>query len=296
LSAVLCNVREPDRVREAFAAEAPEIVFHTAALKHVTMVENHPCEGVLTNIVGTAQVAAAAAHCGAAQMIMVSTDKAVAPSSIMGATKRIAEALLPTEGRGVTRYCVVRFGNVLGSTGSVVPIFRAEIEAGGPVNVTHPDVERFFMTIPEAVQLVLHAASSSSIGTDTRLRKFALEMGSPVKIVDLARQMIELSGRRPDVDIAIQFTGLRPGEKLTEALIDANETGARHMPGVTEITTRAGEVGLAAEQIALFADLAASGDAGAVRDLIAETLARVREGDKVVRHRPLGLVGLRAAT
>ena len=296
LSAVLCNVREADRVREAFAAEAPDIVFHAAALKHVTMVENHPCEGVLTNIVGTAHVAEAAASCGAAQMIMVSTDKAVDPSCIMGATKRIAESLLPAEGSGLTRYRVVRFGNVLGSTGSVVPIFRAEIEAGGPVSVTHPDVERFFMTIPEAVQLVLHAAASSSVGADTKLRKFALEMGSPVKIVDLARQMIELSGRRPDVDIAIRFTGLRPGEKLSEALIDDNEIGLKHMPGVTEIGTRRGGAGLTADEVAQFAVLAGSGDNTAVRDLIADTLHRVREGDAAVRPgRTAKVVGLRAA-
>ncbi len=169
VSAILCNVREAERVREAFVSEAPDIVFHAGALKHLTMVENNPCEGVLTNIVGTANVAAAAAFCGATQMVMISTDKAVAPSSFMGATKRIAESLLPAEGQAATRYCVVRFGNVLGSTGSVVPIFRAAIEAGGPVTVAHPDVERYFMTIPEAVQLVLHAAALSSAGPNNSL-------------------------------------------------------------------------------------------------------------------------------
>jgi O-antigen biosynthesis protein WbqV len=284
LSAVLCNVREEERVREAFLAAAPDIVFHAAALKHVTMVENNPCEGVLTNIVGTANVMAAAAFCGASQMVMVSTDKAVAPTCVMGATKRIAESLLPAEGQGVTRYCVVRFGNVLGSTGSVVPIFQAEIEAGGPVRVTHPDVERYFMTIQEAVQLVLHAAALSSAGPDNSRRKFALDMGSPVKIVDLARQMIELSGRRPDIDIAIQFIGLRPGEKMAEALIDSNEIEANHLPGVSEIAPRTPEGRLTPELVAKFKSAANAGDDQAVRGLITEALSSVRRGAEILYH------------
>ena len=231
--AILCNVREEARIREIFIAERPEVVFHAAALKHVTLVENNPCEGVLTNVLGTWNVAAAARECGAHEMVMISTDKAVSPTNIMGATKRLAEALLPAHADGDTRYCVVRFGNVLGSTGSVVPIFKDQIERGGPVTVTHEDVERFFMTIPEAVQLVLHATALRSEGSKRALRKFVLEMGHPVKIVDLAREMIELSGGVPGVDIAIEITGLRAGEKLTEKLVDENEVATSCVPGIT---------------------------------------------------------------
>jgi O-antigen biosynthesis protein WbqV len=276
ISAVLCNIREGDRVRDAFNAAAPDIVFHAAALKHVGLVEDHPCEGVLTNIIGTANVVTAASACGAAQMTLISSDKAVDPACVMGATKRIAESLLPVNGRETTRYCVVRFGNVLGSTGSVVPIFQAAIAAGGPVTVTHPDVERYFMTIPEAVQLVLHASAFNCEGGDLSLRKFVLDMGEPVKIVDLARQMIALTGKRPDVDIAIRFTGLRRGEKLTESLVDADETEARRLPGMSEIASIHGPFALGPELLARFTFLARLGDNRGVRELITDTLTRVR--------------------
>ncbi len=284
LTALLCNVRDASRVNEVFAGERPDIIFHAAALKHVTLVENNPCEGVLTNVLGTWNVATAAAECAAAQMVMVSTDKAVAPSNVMGATKRLAESLLPTGGRGTTRYCVVRFGNVLGSAGSVVPIFRSQIESGGPVIVTHPEVERYFMTIPEAVQLVLQSAALNSGGEAMALRKFVLEMGDPVKIVDLARQMIVLSGRTPDVDIAIKFTGLRPGEKMTEALLDSNEIGAPCMQGITEIAARSEEGIVSDDLVSQLSRLAREGDAAALRNLIKKSLAAVREPETQVRR------------
>jgi O-antigen biosynthesis protein WbqV len=275
--AFLGNVRDEGRIREVFMAERPDLVFHAAALKHVTLVENNPCEGALTNVLGTWNVAAAARECGAGEMVMISTDKAVDPTNIMGATKRIAEALLPAHADGNTRYCVVRFGNVLGSAGSVVPIFKDQIERGGPVTVSHEDVERYFMTIPEAVQLVLHATALRFNDVREGLRKFVLEMGDPVKIVDLARQMIELNGGIPGTDIAIEITGLRPGEKLTETLIDENEIATPCVPGITEIHTTSPEGVIGWAPISRLAALARVGDAQAVLKLVASNLSAVRE-------------------
>ncbi|WP_375269962.1 polysaccharide biosynthesis protein, partial [Phenylobacterium sp.] len=183
-AAVLCDVRHAGRLNAAFAAQRPDLVFHAAALKHVAMVERHPCEGVLTNVIGTWNVAEAARACGAAQMVLISTDKAVDPSNVMGATKRLAEAVIQAQqssGAG-TRFAAVRFGNVLASAGSVVPIFKSQIERGGPVTITHPDMTRFFMTIPEAAQLVLHATAASA-DDEAQTRLFLLEMGEPVRIM-----------------------------------------------------------------------------------------------------------------
>lgn len=239
--AILANVRDHDRVSDVFSAERPDIVFHAAALKHVALVENNPAEGVLTNVLGTWNVIQAAAAHGVAQFVLISTDKAVAPTNIMGATKRIAEALLDLAPQGSTRMTAVRFGNVLGSAGSVVPIFRDQIARGGPVTVTHPDVNRFFMTIPEAVQLVLHSAAIGAASKVMEPRKFLLEMGEPVKIADLARQMIELSGKTPDVDVMIRFTGLKPGEKLAEVLSDENEQVRPCLEGIMELIWQRGE-------------------------------------------------------
>jgi len=239
---VLCDVRDAARLQLVFAAEAPQIVFHAAALKHVTLVENHPCEGVRTNVLGSRNVAAAARACGAAHLALISTDKAVAPASVMGATKRVAEAIVrqfganPQSGEGGTRVSVVRFGNVLGSAGSVVPIFQHQIARGGPVTLTDAQVERYFMTIPEAVQLVLRAVALSAGDREPPTGVLTLEMGEPVKIIDLARRMIELQGLVPDRDIEIRITGLRPGEKLTEALVDVNEIARPKAPGITEAT------------------------------------------------------------
>jgi O-antigen biosynthesis protein WbqV len=234
---VLCDVRNATRVVNAFTDERPDLVFHAAALKHVSMVERHPCEGVLTNVIGTWNVAEAARACGAAQMVLISTDKAVDPTNVMGATKRLAEAVIQAQqvGEGGPCFSAVRFGNVLGSAGSVVPIFKSQIERGGPVTVTHQDMARYFMTIPEAAQLVLHATAASAEGEASRARLFLLEMGEPVRIMDLARQMIALSGATPGKQIEIEITGLRPGEKLTEALLDETERSLPCAPKVLEV-------------------------------------------------------------
>lgn len=273
----LCDVRDERAVLGAFRAEAPEIVFHAAALKHVTLVENHPCEGVLTNILGTANVAEAAGQVGASNMVMISTDKAVEPSNVMGATKRLAEAVIRSQhGRSTTAFSVVRFGNVLGSAGSVVPIFREQIERGGPVTVSDPEVERYFMTIPEAVQLVLHATAESAALTRTDPSVFVLDMGQPVKIVDLARNMIALQGLTVGEDIEIRFTGLRPGEKLSEALIDSNERIVSRLDSVFEVEDRNGGVGLSSMQLRTLVDLARSGDDEATPRAVHAQVQRLR--------------------
>jgi O-antigen biosynthesis protein WbqV len=222
----LGDIRDRERIMALFADEQPDIVFHAAALKHLPLAEINPSECVLTNAIGTRNVADAARAVAAKAMVMISTDKAVHPSSVMGLTKRIAETYcqaVDVDGEPTTRFVTVRFGNVLGSTGSVVPLFERQLAAGGPLTVTHPDVERYFMTCGEAVQLVLQTAAHAVAGLGERGRIFVLDMGEPVKIVDLARQMIRLAGLEPDRDIAIKFTGLRHGEKLTEVLSDADE-------------------------------------------------------------------------
>jgi O-antigen biosynthesis protein WbqV len=197
----------------------------------VPIVEENPVEGVLTNVVGSRNVAEAARAAGVRLFVMISTDKAVNPTSVMGAAKRIAEGLcqaLDLQGAGRpgasgTRFVTVRFGNVLGSTGSVVPLFARQLAAGGPLTVTHPEVTRFFMTVREAVELVLEASSSSAVENEARGKIFVLDMGTPVRIADLARQMIRLAGMTPERDISIEFIGLRPGEKLHEELFHSGE-------------------------------------------------------------------------
>ena len=219
-SAVLGDVRDEGRLAAVFSREKPELVFHAAAFKHVPLNEQNPNEAVLTNAIGTKAVADACLEHGAAVMVLISTDKAVEPSSVMGASKRLAELTcqaLAGDG-GATRFVIVRFGNVLGSTGSVVPLFERQLARGGPLTVTDPEITRYFMTTREAVELVLQA---SAIPADQGGRAggiFVLDMGEPVRIQDLARQMIRLAGRRPDKDVALEFTGLRPGEKLHERL------------------------------------------------------------------------------
>jgi O-antigen biosynthesis protein WbqV len=263
---VLCDVRDAARLDLVFAAEKPEMVFHAAALKHVTLVENHPCEGVRTNVLGSRNVAAAAKACGATHLALISTDKAVAPASVMGATKRVAEAVVRQVGSGQkTRVSVVRFGNVLGSAGSVVPIFQHQIARGGPVTLTDAEVERYFMTIPEAVQLVLRAVALSAGDMEPPTGVLTLEMGEPVKILDLARRMIELQGLVPDRDIEIKITGLRPGEKLTEALVDVNEITRPKAEGVTEATPLAPLPPIPPEALAALETAALAGDEFAVR-------------------------------
>ena len=276
-AAVLCDVRNASRVTAAFKAQAPDLVFHAAALKHVSMVERHPSEGVLTNVVGTSNVAEAAKACLAGQMVLISTDKAVDPTNVMGATKRLAESVIQgqkTVGRG-TRFSAVRFGNVLGSAGSVVPIFKSQIERGGPVTVTHPNMARFFMTIPEAAQLVLHATATCAEGEGHDARLFLLEMGEPVRIMDLARQMIALSGRTPGKDIDIEITGLRPGEKLSEALLDETERSLPCAPKVLEVVSNSPQM-ITPAHLAALADLAAVGDVEEVRRALFDLVAQVR--------------------
>ena len=226
--AVLADVRDRARLARIFAEHGPELVFHAAALKHVPMVEAHPAEGALTNTIGTRNVADLARAGGVAAMVAISTDKAVNPSSVMGATKRLAESYCQALDRaaapGATRFVTVRFGNVLGSTGSVVPLFQRQLAAGGPLTVTHPRMERYFMTVREAVELVLQASAlgtGDTAGTGGKL--FVLDMGAPVRIADLARRMIRLAGLKPDRDVKIVFTGLRQGEKLAEELFHAAE-------------------------------------------------------------------------
>ena len=222
---VIADVRDRSRISELFIEERPAIVFHAAALKHVPIVEQNEREGVLTNIVGTRNVADAAVEAEVDAMVLISTDKTIRPTSVMGATKRAAEGYCQAcDVSGThTRFVTVRFGNVLGSAGSVVPLFKQQILAGGPVTVTHPDVRRYFMTIREATQLVLQAAASAMRTDSGRGDIFVLDMGEPLRIVDLARTMIVLSGLRPDDDIAIKFIGLRPGEKLFEELFDRDQ-------------------------------------------------------------------------
>lgn len=247
----VADICDSVRVRNIFSVHRPQVVLHCAAHKHVPMMERNPGEAIKNNIFGTKIVADAAADAGTDAFVMVSTDKAVNPTSVMGAAKRFAELYIqskngavhrdgespedilsddggPDENRSTTRFLAVRFGNVLGSSGSVVPIFKKQIAAGGPVTVTHPDMKRYFMTIPEASQLVLQAGA---IGNGGEI--FVLDMGEPIKIVDLARELITRSGLRVDDDIVIEFTGIRPGEKLYEELAGhAEETRPTSHPKI----------------------------------------------------------------
>ncbi len=302
---VIADVRDAARIAAVFTAEAPALVFHAAALKHVPMVEDNPLEGLLTNAAGTRIVADAAAACGARAMVLISTDKAVNPSSLMGASKRVAEMYCQAldirarqRGRGL-RCVTVRFGNVLGSTGSVVPLFRRQLERGGPLTVTHPDMQRYFMTVREAVSLVLQASvagvadDADTVGAASAVAGggtpgggiFVLDMGAPVRIVDLARQMIRLAGLRPEQDVAIAYTGLRPGEKLFEELFHGHEppVPTAH-PGLLMAVPRtadATEVGRAIDAIAAFCH------AGQARPALAAVLALVPELTRAPAETPL---------
>ncbi len=235
----LCNIRDAGRVNQIFSRHRPELVFHAAALKHVPIVELNPCEGVLTNVIGTMNIADAARRTNAMAMVQISTDKVVNSTGVMGATKRLAELYcqaLDLDGVGTansTRFMTVRFGNVLGSSGSLIPLFQRQLAKGGPLTVTDPEMTRFFMTVREAVELTLQA---SAYGLEERVGEgeiFVLDMGEPVKIIDVARRMIRLAGLTPDVDVNIEIIGCRPGEKLFEELFDSSEKRVNSpIPGV----------------------------------------------------------------
>ena len=219
LTVLIGSVRNTARVESVIDRYRPQLIFHAAAHKHVPLMEESPHEAIKNNVMGTFKMAKAAAKFGVKKFVLISTDKAVNPTNIMGASKRLCEMVVQMMGRkSDTDFSIVRFGNVLGSNGSVIPLFKKQIENGGPVTVTHPEITRFFMTIPEAVSLVLQSGCYSKGG-----EIFVLDMGQPVKIADMARNLIRLSGYEPDVDIKIEYTGLRPGEKLYEELLMSEE-------------------------------------------------------------------------
>jgi O-antigen biosynthesis protein WbqV len=274
------------------AGEQPQIVFHAAAMKHVPMVEANPLEGVLTNVAGSRNVGEAARAHGARLLVMISTDKAVDPASVMGATKRLAEAICQAldlvearhAGAG-TRFVTVRFGNVLGSTGSVVPLFTRQLAAGGPLSVTHPEVSRFFMTVREAVELVLEAASTTGAEeAQSRGKIFVLDMGEPVRIVDLARQMIRLAGLRPDRDIKLEFVGLRPGEKLHEALFhDAEAPVPTANPALRLAAPRASDYAVLARSLDELEEQARAGFVDRTLHLLQRLVPEYRPADPATR-------------
>ncbi len=269
LQPVIADVRDAGRIEAIFQAHRPQVVFHAAAHKHVSLMEKNVEDAVTNNILGTRNVVAAARQQGVERLVMISTDKAVRPSSVMGATKRLAEMLVLDAARSGAAFSVVRFGNVLGSRGSVVPIWERQIKAGGPITITHPDVERYFMTIPEAVHLVLQAFAVGQGG-----EVFLLDMGQPVRIVNLAEDLIRLSGLEPGRDVEIIFTGLRPGEKLTEEL--AEEGVARLPTAHPEVHRLAEEPPLAgaalSQRVAELAQLAQDGDVDAVLRLLDDSV------------------------
>jgi FlaA1/EpsC-like NDP-sugar epimerase len=246
--AVLGRVQDEKLMESVFQTYHPRVVFHAAAYKHVPMLEKNPWEAVFNNIIGSRVIMEMARRHEAERFVLVSTDKAVRPANVMGASKRVTELLLHVQQAAGTRFMAVRFGNVVGSSGSVIPVFRNQIEQGGPVTVTHPEVRRFFMTIPEAAQLILQAGGMGRGG-----EIFILKMGTPVKIVDMARDLIRLSGREPDRDVKITFTGLRDGEKLYEELITVGEGIIPTKHDKIMVLRPNGEIGLAAPGPALSA-------------------------------------------
>ncbi|NBX66247.1 MAG: polysaccharide biosynthesis protein [Proteobacteria bacterium] len=283
----LCNVRVAEQLRKVFSDFKPDIVFHAAALKHVPLVELNPSEGVLTNVMGTRIVAEACRDLGVGIMVQISTDKAVNPCNVMGATKRVGEFFaqsLDLDENSKTRFVTVRFGNVLGSSGSVVPLFRKQLEKGGPLTVTHPDISRFFMTIREAVSLVLQASSHAWRHPDEKGRILVLDMGEPVKIVDVARQMIRLANLRPDEDVKIEYMGLRPGEKMYEELFDTSETRtSTDSPQILAAISQATDGALLKRSVSNLEEAAMKGDDMAVIRLL-QTIVPGYTGDPTAGH------------
>lgn len=281
----IADVRDAGAIEAVFAEEAPELVLHAAALKHVPLVEENPEEGVLTNTLGTRIVADACRRHGVGTMVQVSTDKAINPSSVMGASKRLAESYcqaLDLAGRAsgdgqereqeqATHFVTVRFGNVLGSTGSVVPLFQRQLAGGGPLTVTHPDMTRYFMTIREAVRLILQAAAlGTEAAEDAAGRIFVLDMGKPIRIVELAEQMIRLAGKKPYEEVGIVFTGLRPGEKLFEELFhDAEPPVPTGQPGLLLAAPRTADPALLGRALDELAEAARARDRATLLALLA---------------------------
>ena len=287
---LLCDVRNQLRVNQIFARYRPELVFHAAAFKHVPLIETNPVEGVLTNTLGTRNVADAACAHQAIAMVLISTDKAVNPTSVMGASKRLAEYYCQALDlrasaalrAGGTRMLTVRFGNVLGSSGSVVPRFQHQLAKGGPLTVTHPEIRRYFMTIPEAVELILQASTYGLGEPDARGRIFVLDMGEPIRIVDVAEQIIRLAGLEPEHDIKIEFTGLRPGEKLYEELFDVSETPVEtSVPGVLAAMPRAIELGRLREAFQLMEGVAERQDIVAMEEVFNSLIPGFRQTEEV---------------
>ena len=274
LESVLADCKEGDRMLEVMQRFKPDVVFHAAAYKHVPLMEANPLEALRNNAIATQVTAKTAAAAAAERFVLVSTDKAVNPRTVMGATKAMAEWIVEAAGQRhpQTRFTIVRFGNVLGSSGSVVPIFRTQIEQGGPVTVTHPEMTRYFMTIPEAVQLVIQAGDLGGASGEV----FVLEMGEPVRIVDLARNMIRLAGYEPDADIAIEIVGVRPGEKLHEELFNSGE---RAQPTTAERIVRAVrpeplDPGWVEATVSRLESLVASGDEAGLAEHVVELMSR----------------------
>jgi FlaA1/EpsC-like NDP-sugar epimerase len=272
VEAVLADCKEGERMLEVMQRFKPDVVFHAAAYKHVTLMEANPLEAVRNNAIATRVTAETAAAAGTERFVLVSTDKAVNPRTVMGASKAMAEWIVEAAGRrhAATRFISVRFGNVLASSGSAVPIFRSQIEKGGPVTVTHPDMARYFMTIHEAVQLVIQAGDLGAGSGDV----FVLEMGEPVRILDLARNMIVLAGYEPDVDVAIEFIGPRPGEKLREELFNSDEkarptTAERIVRAVRARPLDPDWVGRSVDRLE---SLVASGDEAGLADRVVEVV------------------------
>lgn len=281
----IVDVRDTERVARIFSKTQPDIVFHAAALKHVPLTEDNPLEAIKTNVLGTRNVADAARASGVSSFVLISTDKAVNPSSVMGATKRAAEAYCQALDMNCdkTRFKTVRFGNVLGSSGSVTMLFQHQIAAGGPVTVTHPDIVRYFMTIPEAISLILYASAHSELHKTGRGKVIVLDMGDPVRIVDLAERMIQLAGLKPHVDIDIVFTRLRPGEKLHEELFHAHEIREGHTAeGYVVASPRVIEWHLLNRTLDEIAAAAAREDRTRAIALLADAIPETRNGDAAV--------------
>jgi FlaA1/EpsC-like NDP-sugar epimerase len=282
---LLVSVRDEERMRDIMSAWHPDTIYHAAAYKHVPLVEHNPAEGIKNNVFGTLAIAQAAAQHGVSDFVLISTDKAVRPTNIMGASKRMAEMALQALAATATqtRFSMVRFGNVLGSSGSVVPLFRQQIRDGGPITLTHEEITRYFMTIPEAAQLVIQAGAMTH-GGDV----FVLDMGQPVRILDLARRMVELSGLTlkgpddPDGDIAIEIIGLRPGEKLYEELLIGENPQTTSHPRIMKAHEDFLSWAVLEEKLRALSAALDANDIGIMRDLLRQIVSGYAPSSDIV--------------